>query len=345
MAGNETGTWTGMFGERYSRAMTELNDYFFFRNHEELIEARRLLKEGRLQPPYGRENVWAAGLGFKGFPSDNPARMRGLGSWRYASYPFWSGIYLASFARKFFRPCIKILVWRKAEEKVVDPNFLASNVMKELRFDDLESDVVEVGLLTAGGGGALSVSDWIRNYSSGAQPGTFGAIVQKSGHDMIFSCGHVMVDFSNPAESRVVRFDPDHGPGSLVGSVVEYVDLDFNGRFNADGDAAIADPVPGLVLRSARGQGGGGLHVGYRDPVPLEPVRKRGASSKTTYGGVAFGLERLPGVGVQGKCANFANVWFVTPPKLDQWPPKISQLFARGGDSGALVYNRWTAEV
>ncbi|HKI76045.1 MAG TPA: hypothetical protein VKA28_02480, partial [Candidatus Bathyarchaeia archaeon] len=30
---------------------------------------------------------------------------------------------------------------------------------------------------------------------------------------------------------------------------------------------------------------------------------------------------------------------------LDQWPPKISQLFARGGDSGALVYNRWTAEV
>ena len=118
--------------------------------------------------------VVGGAVALRGRATAGLGELRGLGSWRYASYPFWSGIYLASFARKFFRPCIKILVWRKAEEKDVDPNFLASNVMKELRFDDLESDVVEVGLLTAGGGGALSVSDWIRNYSSGAQPGTFG---------------------------------------------------------------------------------------------------------------------------------------------------------------------------
>jgi hypothetical protein len=336
LSDSEVSPWQTLFSEELREAVRGLNQYYFFEKHAALVDARRALESGKLESPYGRENVWAAGLGFKGYPADTLSRTQDLLNLTLTSP-------LHTYA---FRPCVKLLVAKKAPEKYIQPDFLLSKALKAIGKPHVESDVIEVGNLTSASMVDLGVGDWICNASQGAGAGTAGQIVKlaRTATDVILSCAHVMVDFSNMNEERIIKVSRGSRYGPEVAKRVDFTGIDFTGRFNVV-DAAIAEPkvrlrpsqppVPNLPFH---------MSSGCRDPSPFEEVWKQGAASNYTKGGVSMYVPQLPGILIQGNAANFSHVWFVNP-KIMTWPPTPSQMFAQVGDSGSVVRSTRTGET
>lgn len=279
-------------------------------------------------PPYGVENFWGVGFGFKGFPSEWNAA--DFFRFRYGIKPHSLNVtksFLKNIFREYkFEKCIKIFVGKKAnDDRLVDSKFLVSNIVKKLHISDIPYDVVEIDKF-------IPTSQIIPPISGGnvsLKGGTIGAIVQSNnglGENLLLSCAHVFHDFINPKSSDIIhpaKFEMSKGPQQIIGTLKEFKLNLSNDNFI---DAATAEINSNYDYKKTD-------FNGARDPTIFEPVEKVGAVTGKTKGVACSGLIKVSNFSYPFGSCNFHDV-FVVDSIITEWPPSN---FCEPGDSGSVI--------
>ncbi len=334
--------WNEAFSD-LREARETLQNRLFFGDFTDLISARRRVLAYGYEIPFGRENIWGIGFGFKDFPPDD--------YWTLAKFlrkvmPLRASTYeeqIMEILRKL-RPdrCIKVFVGRKAKPEEVKKNFLVGSAMRTLGYPDVKTDVIEIGQFRP-----VSNRKFVQPGCSGGNAtlpgGTIGKIVNQGGHDVLLSCAHVFVNFTNLDAKEIIQPSSRNGgrsPKDLVGTMSSYAELDFCGGWN-DIDAAIASIDSEATVNHQIPGALGPVSHDVRDPRTFEYVWKVGAATLDTRGIVASGAIDLQGIPYFWGFANFRNVHAVSP-YIRFFPPPP---FSTSGDSGSVVVSGQTGEV
>ena len=281
---------------------------------EELYAGRKRVLATGYEPPYGRENIWGVGFGFKGFPPN------------WEDWPLWWYLSRSSpkelFRRLRFRKCLKVFVGKKAnEDNQIKQGFFASQVLRDLGFRSILTDVVEIGVFRPSSG-KRPFSAPSSGGNIGLPGGTIGAVVDDvAGNSVMLSCAHVFRDIGHPSETRIVQPASAFGGGSTVGDWIDYK-LEMNTVNEID--ASIACFVGSINPTKSK-------FTGVRD-VGVEIVNKTGAVSGYTQGVITSGLCRIAAIPYPWGWADFVDVYSIAG-----YGPFPQPNFAVPGDSGSVI--------
>jgi len=201
---------------RIEAARKAMEERLFFEKFEDFVKAKLKVRNSR-EVKYGRENIVGVGIGWKNWPEGPQLKEKDYGysqllryyrdlrkkpkrDWFHnISYPFW---YLSfrepERLKNFGEQCVRVLVNKKAPEKLVEPDVVVSTVMRESGFDVL-TDVVEVDDVAPASNNAVyrpvtcGVSGGHGQVMSG---GTLGCVVKRKsdGKPLLLSCNHVVAN-------------------------------------------------------------------------------------------------------------------------------------------------------
>jgi hypothetical protein len=226
-------------------------------------------------------------------------------------------------------PCVSVYVMAKAAKRSVVPAALVP-----ARVGGVATDVVAVGELVA-----QPYRGRYRPAPSGVSighvaitAGTLGALVKRGRKRFLLSNNHVLANSNDAASGDAIvqpgPYDGGKDPKDRIARLSEFVRIRFGGSAANLVDAAIAEPLPGtLVKRDNVWFGRAGTK-----PVAAELnllVKKAGRTTQNTRGRVS-GLNASVRVnyGAAG-VALFRNQILIVS--------LTSQPFSQGGDSGSLI--------
>lgn len=317
MVGELPGDGARLFSE-LRKPLDSLYEALVLRHIEEIKEKRRAVYYHGPSLPYGPENVWGVGFGFKWFPR-HPWGVSRKGVIDHATGLSLPGI-----------PCIKVFVVKTAKNpEEVQSRVRVDLVKQELNLPWVETEVVELGLVFASGGPHPIQVPGSGGNINNPGGGTIGAVVEdRHGNAALLSCAHVFVDFDQPTERRVVQPSRHLLPrGPVVAELKDHTMGQLSaGVYNAD--AAIATPVQGFEATPHQ-------YPAIRDPVlgpQSEVVRKVGSTTGLTEGVVSSPLTRIAQVPYHRTQIDFEEVYIVGA--YGSYPHSP---FSMPGDSGAVV--------
>lgn len=348
---------------RVEAARKAMEERLFFEKFEDFVTAKLRVRNSR-EIKYGRENIVGVGVGWKNWPEgprleeeDYSRLLRYYSDIRRHRLdpPHWLMIQRDAYfdllhgkltprLKNFGEPCVRVLVNKKAPEKLVEPGAVVSTVMKESGFDVL-TDVVEVGEINLASNNAVyrpvtcGVSGGHGLVMSG---GTLGCVVKRKsdGKSLLLSCNHVVAATNSATRHRDPVIQPsnmDRGTvAHKIGILEDFIDLDFSGRMNYV-DAALVDIDPGIQVDPSM-EGAGFLPKRHIMPQMGLLVKKVGRTTAETRGlvnGVHLGIQGIPiNIPYGSQFAKFEDIFSVGHIYGRGFPPTV---FADKGDSGSLI--------
>jgi hypothetical protein len=345
-------------------ARKAMEERLFFGKFEDFVRAKLRVRNSR-EIRYGRENIVGVGVGWKNWPEgpllkieDYSRLLQDYRDIRKSGLdPYdWFEIHRDSYFnflhrhgepahfKNFGEQCVRVLVNKKAPEKLVEPDAVVSTVMKESGFDVL-TDVVEVGEIILASNNAVyrpvtcGVSGGHGLIMSG---GTLGCVVKRKsdGKSLLLSCNHVVANTNNATRHRDPVIQPsnlDRGTvDNIIGILDDFIDLDFSGRTNYV-DVALVDIDPGIRVDPSM-EGAGFVPKRHIMPQRGLLVKKVGRTTEETRGlvnGVHLGMQGIPiDIPYGSQYAKFADIFSVGHIYGRVLPPPV---FADKGDSGSLI--------
>lgn len=341
-------------------ARQAMEERLFFEKFDDFIKAKSKVRESR-EARYGRENIIGVGIGWKNWPEylrpkeyDYANLLNALRKRRYD--PDLLFVIAHEFLHRtmkrnenFGKWCIRVLVNRKAPEKLVEPDVLVSTAMKESGFEFL-TDVVEVGDVVLAMNNAVyrpvtcGVSGGHGLVQSG---GTLGCVVTRriDGKPLLLSCNHVVANLNNGVRHQDPVIQPSNEDNGQmhhkIGVLDDFIDLDFSGGINYV-DAALVDIDPQIQVDPSM-EGAGFIPKGYVSPRQGQSVKKVGRTTELRFGlvnGIHLGMQGVSwDIPYNNLSAKFSDIFSVGHIYLGVFPPEP---FAAMGDSGSLIVEHET---
>lgn len=347
---------------RVEAARKAMEELLFFENFEDFAKAKLRVRDSR-EIRYGRENIVGVGVGWKNWPECprmpdedygrllqyyRDIRKGPLRPWHWFWIhrdPYFYEMHPGTECFKNFgERCVRVLVNRKAPEKLVEPDVVVSTAMKESGFDVL-TDVVEVGEVVLASNNAVyrPVTCGVSGGHGVAMScGTLGCVVKRrsDGKSLLLSCNHVVADTNNATRHR----DPVIQPSNLdqgtvahkIGVLDDFIHLDFSGKINYV-DAALIDVDPRIQVDPSM-EGAGFVpkrHIMPRMGLLVKKVGRTTGETRGLVNGVRLGMQGIPvGVPYGSRSAKFADIFSVGHIYGRVLPPPV---FADRGDSGSLI--------